>query len=130
MTSHVASYTAAVLRRLLTLVLCACLALPGASLARATEAPCPMEAGMMEAMLLADGLAPDDLPDCCNDMPAWAETGHLCKTGTDCQGFVAWAPAPAARGLGTAASSGAPLAPTIPAPTAPPGAPWRPPSAG
>lgn len=126
---HAASYTAAVLRRLLSLILCACLALQGATVALATEAPCPMEAEMA-ALVLAGELDPADLPDCCNDMQAWAETGQLCKTGADCQGLAAWALASAGRGVGAAPSSDAPGTLNIPAPTAPPDAPWRPPTAG
>lgn len=111
------------------MILCACLALQGATVALATEAPCPMEAEMA-AMVLAGELDPADLPDCCNDTQAWADTGHLCKPDSDCQGLAAWALAPAARGVGTAPSSDAPITLNIPAPTAPPGAPWRPPTAG
>jgi hypothetical protein len=118
-----------VLRRLLTLILCACLALQGAGVALAAEAPCPMEAEMA-AMVLAGELDPADLPDCCNDMQDWAETGHLCKTGADCQALAAWALAPAARGVEAAPASDAPATLNTPAPTAPPGAPWRPPTAG
>lgn len=86
-----------------------------------------MEADM-EAMVLAGDLDPADLPDCCNDMQTWAETGQLCKTGADCQAFVAWAPAPAARVLGAAPSSEVPVALSAPALTARTATPWRPPS--
>lgn len=117
------------LHRILTLLLCACLALQGASVALASEVPCPM-AAEMEALVLAGELNPADLSDCCNDLQAWAETGSLCKTGVDCQGMLSLAPAATARAVATAASSGHPVGLTLLAPTAPPGAPWRPPSAG
>lgn len=120
-------YTSRVLRRFLTLVLCACLALQGAGLALASEAPCPMESDM-EAMVLSGELDAADLPDCCNDMQTWAETGHLCKPAIDCAGLVVWAPAPAPGTVGAATAadlvSGLSSAPA----SAPPGAPWRPPT--
>jgi len=84
----------------------------------------------MEAMVLADELDPADLPDCCNDMQTWGETGHPCKSGADCQVPVAWALAATTTGLGAAPSSGPPVALNASAPTSPPGAPWRPPTTG
>lgn len=120
-------YTLAVLRRLLTLVLCACLAVQGAGLALASAAPCPMESDM-EAMMQSGELDAADLPDCCNDMQTWEDTGHLCKPGLDCAGQTVWAPAPSHCTVGAAATS-APLArPSPTALSAPPGAPWRPPT--
>ena len=83
----------------------------------------------MEAMVLAGDLDPADLPGCCNDLQTWAETGQLCKTGVDCQGFVAWAPAPVAQGTDAAPSCAIPVALNAPLPTVRPATPWRPPSA-
>jgi hypothetical protein len=113
--------------RFFVLLLCVCLALQGASVAVASEAPCPMEAEM-EAMVLAGELDPSDLPSCCNDMQTWDETGHLCKTSLDCQGLAAWALAPAALAVGVAPTADPPSALNTAAPTAPPGALWRPPT--
>jgi hypothetical protein len=116
-----------VIRRFLTLLLCACLSLQGAGVVMASEAPCPMESDM-QAMVIAGELSIEDLPDCCNDLQTWAETGHLCKQGLDCAGLVVWAPAPS---LGTAAammnSARAFRQGPIPL-SAPPGTPWRPPT--
>lgn len=123
----VSPYTVRVLRRFLTLVMCACLALQGAGLVSAGEAPCPMESSM-EAMVLSGELDAADLPDCCNDMQTWAETGHLCKPALDCAGLVVWAPAPAPRTIGAATAS-EPVSGLSSTPvSAPPGAPWRPPT--
>lgn len=126
--TQTAAYTAAVLRRLLTLLLCASLALQGATVALAAESPCPMQDDMA-AMAQAGDLDLAELPDCCNDLQTWADTGQLCKTGVDCQGVVAWATAPAAQGMPAVPSSAVPDARIAVEPTAPPGAPWRPPSA-
>ena len=126
---HRTPYTFKVFHRLLTLLLCACLVLQGANMAVASETPCPMQADM-EAMVLAGELDPADLPSCCNDLQTWAETGQLCKTGLDCQGLAAWAPAPAAVATQVPRSSVPPEALNFAAPHAPPGAPWRPPTAG
>jgi len=115
------------MRRLLTLLLCTCLALQGMGMVTAAEVPCPMETEM-QAMVLAGELDTTDLPDCCNDMQTWAETGHLCKQGLDCAGLVVWAPAPS---LGTAATISNSARAFRPGPTplsAPPGTPWRPPT--
>jgi hypothetical protein len=117
------------LRRLLTLLLCASLALQGATVALAAESPCPMQAEMA-AMAQAGDLDLADLPDCCNDLQTWADTGQLCTTGVDCQGFVAWAPAPAAQGVPAGPSSALHQALIAAEPMARPGTPWRPPSAG
>lgn len=122
-----ATYTAVVPNRLLTLLLCVCLALQGASVASASDSPCPMEAEM-KAMVLAGDLDPADLSDCCNDMQTWAETGHLCKSGADCQVFATWAPAPSTSGLKAAPSTGPPGALEASCSTVHPGTPWRPPS--
>ena len=122
-----ATYTAVVPNRLLTLLLCVCLALQGASVALASESPCPMEAEM-KAMILAGDLDPADLSDCCNDMQTWADTGHLCKSGTDCQVFAAWAPAPGTSGSKAAPSSSLLAALEASSSTFRPGTPWRPPS--
>lgn len=84
----------------------------------------------MEAMVLAGELDPADLPGCCNDLQTWAKTGHLCQTGVDCLGFMAWAPAPVTMDVGTAPSSAPRVALSTCAPNAPPGATWRPPTAG
>jgi hypothetical protein len=116
-------------RRFLTLLLSACLALHSGSLALAGETPCPMEAGM-QAMVLAGEIDPDELPDCCNDLQTWAETGDLCKTAVDCQGLVTWAPAPAALAVAKASASDPPGTLSTAALQAPRGAPWRPPTAG
>lgn len=124
-----APYTCVVLHRLVLVLLCACLALQGGGLVLASEAPCPMEAEMI-AMVQAGDLDPADLPDCCNDLQTWAETGQLCKTGLDCQGLVAWAPAPVTASVGSPPSSGPPPALNARATRAPPGATWRPPAAG
>jgi len=121
-------YTAAMLRCLLSLLLCACLALQGGTVALAAEAPCPMQSDM-QSMLQAGDLDAADLPDCCNDLQTWAETGQPCKTGADCQVVVAWALAPGARALDVVASSEVPVLLSAAAPAAPPGMPWRPPSA-
>lgn len=83
----------------------------------------------MEAMVLAGDVETADLPECCNDLQTWAETGQLCKTGADCQAFVAWALVPALRAMDAAPSSDIPVALNAPAPSAQPGTPWRPPSA-
>ena len=69
-----------------------------------------------------------DLPDCCNDMQTWAETGQLCKPGLDAAGFLVWAPAPEPGTVGTVLSP-EPCSGLSPTPlSAPPGAPWRPPT--
>ena len=120
-------YTRGVLRRLLTLLICACLVAPGGGLALASETPCPMQAEM-EAMVLAGERDSVDLPDCCNDLQTWAETGQLCKPGLDAAGTLAWAPAPMLACPGITSAAG-----PIPSPgpghaVAPPGAPWRPPT--
>ena len=52
------------------------MSLQGMGVVMASEAPCPMESDM-EAMVIAGELSIEDLPDCCNDMQTWAETGHL-----------------------------------------------------
>ncbi len=83
----------------------------------------------MEAMVQAGELDPAELPDCCNDMQTWAETGRLCKSGLDCAGLVVWAPSPAPMAVGTASAFAAPGMPVLRATSAPPGAPWRPPTA-
>jgi hypothetical protein len=116
------------LRRLLSVLLCTCLALQGATVALAAEAPCPMQAEMAAMVLAGGDLDLADLPDCCNDPQTWAETGQLCKTGVDCQGFVAWAPAPAAHVIGVAPSYAIPDALSSSEPKARPATPWRPPS--
>ena len=112
---------------MLSIVLCACLALQGAGVALASDAPCPMEADM-EARVLSGDLDATDLPDCCNDMQTWAETGHLCKSGLDYAGLVAWAPAPSPGTVGAASGSSPVARPSPTALSAPPGAPWRPPT--
>lgn len=116
------------LKRWLTLFLCACLSLQGASLAVAAEVPCPMQAEM-EALALAGELDPADMAGCCNDMQTWAETGQLCKTGLDFQGLMVWAPAPAAWVVSLALTANPPGASNTALPIAPPGALWRPPTA-
>lgn len=121
-------YTAAMLRYLLSLLLCACLALQGGTVALAAEAPCPMQAEM-QSMLQAGDLDAADLPDCCNDLQTWAETGKPCKTGADCQVVVAWALVPSVQSVAVAAASEVPVLLSAAAPAAPPGMPWRPPSA-
>lgn len=116
------------LRYLLSLLLCACLALQGGTVALAAEAPCPMQAEM-QSMLHAGDLDAADLPDCCNDLQTWAETGKPCKTGADCQVVVAWALVPSVQSVAVAAASEVPVLLSAAAPAAPPGMPWRPPSA-
>jgi hypothetical protein len=120
-------YALMVIRRLLTLLLCACLALQGTGMATASDAPCPMEADM-EAMVLAGDLDITGLPDCCNDMQTWVETGHLCKPGLDCAGLVVWAPAPSTGTVAAASASDRVARPSPMAVSAPPGVPWRPPT--
>lgn len=83
----------------------------------------------MQTLLLAGELESADLSDCCNDMPTWAKSGQLCKSGLDGQGLAAWAPATATPESTSAASSGPPAALKPPEPCAPSDAPWRPPSA-
>ena len=120
-------YPALVMRRFLTLLLCACMALQGVGTVLAQEAPCPMEAELT-AMVVAGELAVEDLPDCCNDMATWAETGHLCKPGLDCAGLVVWAPAPTCGAVAAVADSDPAFRPGPTTLSAPPGAPWRPPT--
>lgn len=115
------------MRRLLTLLLCACMALQGMVSAMARETPCPMEAEM-EAMVLAGELGADDLPDCCNDLQTWAETGQLCKPGLDFAGGMVWAPAPVPIPLGVGGGTCVLASPPPTAMNAPPGALWRPPA--
>ncbi len=115
------------MRRLWSLLLCACIALQGVGAVAASEVPCPMEAEMV-AMVAAGELSAEDLPDCCNDMQTWAETGQLCQPSLEGAGVLVWALAPASvtvtplRGSDLACRAG----PT--ALSAPPGAPWRPPA--
>jgi hypothetical protein len=101
--------------------------LQGSGMAMASEAPCPMEAELA-AMVLAGELDASDLPDCCNDMETWAETGRLCEPGLDGAGVVTLAPAPSIESVGVPSTSER----VAPAPeatrSAPPGAPWRPPT--
>jgi hypothetical protein len=115
------------MRRFLIRLMCACMALQGAGTALAQEAPCPMEAELT-AMVVAGELAVEDLPDCCNDMQTWADTGHLCKQGLDCASFVAWAPLPFLAMVAVASDSDRAFRPGPSALSAPPGAPWRPPT--
>lgn len=120
-------YTSWVLRRLLTLLLCACLVWPGAGSALASDTPCAMQAEL-EAMVLAGELDSADLPDCCNDLQTWAETGQLCKPGVDFAGSLAWGPAPTPARFGITSAGGPAALPSPGDAVAPPGAPWRPPT--
>lgn len=120
-------YPAHVMRPFLTLLLCACMALQGAGTVLAQETPCPMEAELT-AMVVAGELDVEDLPDCCNDMQTWADTGHLCKQGLDCASLVVWAPLPFQGMVATESDSGRAFRPGPSALSAPPGAPWRPPT--
>ncbi len=120
-------YPAHVMRRFLTLLLCACVVLQGVGTVLAQEAPCPMEAELT-AMVVAGDLAFEDLPDCCNDMQTWAETGHLCKQGLDCASLLVWAPLPFLGMVAAASDSDRAFLPGPSALSAPPGAPWRPPN--
>ncbi|MCU0937640.1 MAG: hypothetical protein MUC86_00530 [Burkholderiaceae bacterium] len=82
----------------------------------------------MQAMLAAGDLDPEDMPDCCNDLQTFAQTGHTCKAGTDCSVPTAIAPASLAGTADAAAPTCAPEASAtavLPAPTA---TPWRPPA--
>ncbi|HRH85428.1 MAG TPA: hypothetical protein PLO41_01155 [Rubrivivax sp.] len=82
----------------------------------------------MEAMVVSGELDAADLPDCCNDLQTWAETGNLCKPVLDGMGPVVWAPAPAPGTVQTISVSDlVPGLSSTPA-SAPPGAPWRPPT--
>jgi hypothetical protein len=116
------------LRRLLILAVCACLGLQGVGPAFAAESPCPFEADMVAAMLSGE-LDGTDLPDCCNDLQTWSETGHLCDQGLDCAGLGVWAPAPSPREAATASGSDPVVRPALSSPSAPPDTPWRPPAA-
>ncbi|MCL4739018.1 MAG: hypothetical protein KJZ81_12470 [Burkholderiaceae bacterium] len=115
------------LRRILTLLLCACLYWQGVGVVMASEAPCPMESEL-EAMVVAGELSAEDLPDCCNDMQTWADTGHLCKQGLDCASVVVWAPLPFLGTVAAVSDSDRAFRPGPSALSAPPGAPWRPPT--
>lgn len=115
------------MRRLLTLLLCACMAMQGVGAVMASEAPCPMEAEMV-AMVVAGELDAEDLPDCCHDLQTWVETGHLCKPGLECAGMTAWAPAPGLVRLAAVSDADRACRPGPTARSAPAGAPWRPPS--
>lgn len=117
------------MRRLISWLVCACMAVQGVVPALAAEAPCPMEAEMV-ASVLAGELDAADLPDCCNDLQTWAETGHLCKSGLDGSGPQPGAPAPMPDRLLAAPGAAAVPGPGPTAVSAPPGAPWRPPTAG
>jgi len=82
----------------------------------------------MEAMVLSGELDAADLPDCCNDMQTWAETGTLCKPGLDCAGLVIWAPAPARSAVVADPASEGVIGMNSRPVSAPPGVPWRPPT--
>lgn len=120
-------YTPVVFRRFFTFVLCACLALQGAGLALAGQASCPMESDM-EAAVQAGDLDVDELPECCNDTQAWADTGHLCKPVLDCTGLVFWAPAPSLLAVGVTAPAAPVARLTATALSVLPAVPWRPPA--
>lgn len=100
----------------------------GLAVRAAEQAPCPMEARVL-AQIQSGELDPADLPACCNDLQAWAESGHLCKSDTDCQLPSAWVSIPPAMQATLAGASDLPGALFPPAPAAPPGTPWRPPAA-
>jgi hypothetical protein len=82
----------------------------------------------MQAMVLAGELDTTDLPDCCNDMQTWAETGHLCKPGLDCAGLLILAPAPSSRTVGVASGADPLTRPSTARLSTLPDAPWRPPT--
>jgi hypothetical protein len=115
------------MRRFLSLLLCACLSLQSVGIVLASEVPCPMEA-KLEVFVAAGELSTDALPDCCNDMQTWAETGHLCKQGLDCAGLLVLAFAAPHGITATKLDHARAFTPGPTALTAPPGAPWRPPT--
>jgi hypothetical protein len=82
----------------------------------------------MQAMVLSGELDATDLPDCCNDMQTWAETGHLCKPALDGAGLVVWAPAPVPCTVDATSVSDRVSGLSSTPVSAPPGAPWRPPT--
>ncbi len=116
------------IRRIFFVLVCLGLALQGEAVRALEKAPCPMES-TMQAMLAAGDLEPADLlADCCNDMQTFAATGHLCKSGTDCNAPPVLSPAST---RDTAAAATASIAPQARPPSvlsAPPATPWRPPA--
>lgn len=116
------------IRRILFILVCLGLALQGEAVRALEKAPCPMEA-TTQAMLAAGDLDPADLSDCCNDLQTFAATGHLCKSGTNCNASPAISPMPMASAAVDAPASGAPQAGPVSALSAPTATPWRPPAA-
>lgn len=80
----------------------------------------------MQAAPVPGDQDPTDAADCCNDLQDVAATGHLCKSGADCQTPVLAVVAAAGTvpSLSATASAGASAAPARAAPLA---TPWRPP---
>lgn len=114
-------------RRWLLLLMCLALPLQAPAITWQTQSPCPMEAEMA-AMLAAGDLAAEDLPDCCNDVETFAQTGKACKAGQECAATTLAVPpaaVPAATGL---LRHEAPLFAASARHAAPPASLWRPPA--
>ncbi|MDZ7855781.1 hypothetical protein [Sphaerotilus sp.] len=115
------------IRRILFILVCLGLALQGEAVRALEKQPCPMEAAM-QTMLTAGDLDPTDLADCCNDLQTYAATGHLCKSGTDCNAPPAISPVSMPSTAVAAAASTGPEASPTSTHSAPTATPWRPPA--
>jgi hypothetical protein len=117
------------IRRWLTVLLCLGLALQGPAARALEQMPCPMEA-QMQALLQAGAIDPAELPDCCNDLQTWLDTGQLCKTGNGIHAPATWALLPGLVQIAAAASSSLPELAPLPDRRAPVARHWRPPALG